>query len=122
MIVRVRMLRSWLLGLYIAAQAVGVVPLMYDHTLNVYKTTPVAGHSQLTIDITQPDPVRPHGLIDFHDHQCCAICSLLGPLPPAVSSASAESAAIRVPPAELLALVSCHSARLDRPPKSLPLV
>ena len=47
--VRMRMLRSWLLGLYIVAQVAGVVPLMYDHTLNIYETKPVRGHVHLAI-------------------------------------------------------------------------
>jgi hypothetical protein len=47
---------------------------------------------------------------------------LIGPLAPVVSLALVEPAAMRVSPTELVALVSWHSARLDRPPKSLSLV
>jgi hypothetical protein len=45
-----------------------------------------------------------------------------GPLPPAVYVAPGETTKIAVSPAELIALVSWHPARLDRPPKLLPLV
>ncbi len=120
--VRVRLLRSWLLGLYIVAQVVGIVPLVRDHTLNIYKTMPVAGqvHVHLPSNAGQPDADHHHGLIDFND-LCCAIHSLSGPLPPAVSVARGETAKIAVSPAELIALVSWHPARVDRPPKLLPL-
>jgi len=119
----VRLLRPWLLGLYIVAQVAGVVPVMYDHTLNIYETTPVAGHVhvRLASHTAQPDADHHHGLIDLHD-QCCAIHSLSGPLPPAVSVSLAETAGVPVSPAELIAHVSWHPARLDRPPKSQPLV
>jgi hypothetical protein len=121
MVVRGRILRSWLLGLYIAAQVIGLLPLIYEHTSNIYKDLPIAGHVQLSSNTAQDNSERQHGLIGFHD-ECCAIYSLAGPLPPAVSLALEECATMRVSPAELVALVSWHSARLDRPPKAPPLV
>jgi len=53
--------------------------MMYDHTLNVYETTPVAGHVhvRLASHTAQPDADHHHGLIHFHD-QCYAIHSLSG--------------------------------------------
>jgi hypothetical protein len=120
MVVRVRILRSWVLGLYIAAQALGLVPLIYEHTLDVYNAVSIAGHVQATNGKPQQDSDH-HGLGDSHD-QCCAIHSLTGPLAPVVSLALVETAPMRISPAELVALASWHSARLDRPPKSLPLV
>ena len=121
--VRVRLLRRWLLGLYIVAQVAGIVPLMYNHALNIVETTPVAVHVHIRLasHTAQPDADHHHGLIDFHD-QCCTIHSLSGPLPPAVSATFVETTAMPVSPAELIALVSWHPARLDRPPKFLPLV
>jgi hypothetical protein len=118
-----RMLRYWLLGLYVVAQAVGVVPLMYDHTLNIYETTPVAGHVHIHLasETGQPDADHHHGLLGFHD-QCCALHSLSGPLPLVLALALAESVGNPLPPVKLIALVSWHPARLDRPPKSLPLI
>ena len=119
--VRVRMLRRWLLGLYIIAQVAGVVPLIYDHTLNIYETTPVARHFhvRLASSTVQPDADHHHGVIDLHD-QCCALHSLTAPLPYAVSMAPVETAEVSVSLPELIGLVSWHPARLDRPPKSLP--
>jgi len=121
--VLVRLLRRWLLGLYIVAQFAGVVPLMYDHTLNIYETTPVADHLhvRLASHTAQPDAQHHHGLIDFHD-QCCAIHSLSGPLPPAISVALVDPTGMPVSPPELIERVSWHPARLDRPPKFPPLV
>jgi hypothetical protein len=121
MSVRVCLLRRWLLGLYIIAQVVGVVSLVRDQTINIYEKTPVAGHVHIRLasPAPQPDFDHHHGLIDFHD-QCCTIHSLSGPLPPAVSLALVETTATPVPRAELIACVSRHPARLDRPPKLLP--
>ena len=121
--VRVRLLRRWLLGLYMVAQVFGVVLLIHDHTLNVYETTPVAGHVHvhLASSTTQPDANHHHGIIDFHD-QCCAIHSLSGPLPATMFATLVDRVAMPESPAKLITLVSWHPARLDRPPKPLPLI
>jgi hypothetical protein len=121
--VRMRMLRSWLLGLYVVAQVAGVVPLMYDHILNIYETKPVADHVHLVIpgDAGEPDSGHHHGMIAFHD-ECCAIQLLSGPLQPFVLLAGNATAWMPLPPLELNALVSYGRGRLDRPPKSLSLV
>jgi hypothetical protein len=37
-------LRACVLGLFVVAQVTGVIPLIYDHTLNMYETAPVAAH------------------------------------------------------------------------------
>jgi hypothetical protein len=54
MVVRVRILRSWALGLYIAAQVIGLVPLIYEHTLNVYKVGARVGRRK---SVTRAAPV-----------------------------------------------------------------
>ena len=79
--VRVRLLRRWLLGLFVAAQVVGVVPLVHDHTLNIYEATPVAGHVHFhqMSHTAQPDADHHHGLIDLHD-QCGVLMKLLAQL------------------------------------------
>jgi hypothetical protein len=116
-------LRSLLLGLFLVAQPAGVIPLMYDHTLNVYETTPVAGHNHAhpAGHSTQPDADHHHGVINFQD-QCCTIDTMSGPMPSSISIALVETAPIQASPAELIASVTCHPARLDRPPKSLSAV
>src|SRR5262249_15108137 len=45
----IRRLRVCLLALFVMAQIAGVVPLIYDHTLNVFETTPVAGHTHVHV-------------------------------------------------------------------------
>lgn len=119
MLVRVRILRGWLLGLFVAAQVVGVVPLISEHTLDVYKQ--VSSRVQHAGGTSQQDPNKRHGHVGSHD-ECCAIHSLAGPLTPAGTLTLREVAAMRVSPAELIAPVSWHSNRLDRPPKALPQV
>ena len=121
MVVRVRTLRSWLLGLYIAAQVIGLVPLIYEHTLNIYQRAAHSGPCS-TFERHNPTWLRPPTRPNRFPRRCCAIHSLAGPLPPAVSLVLEECATSRVSPAELVVLVSWHSARLDRPPKALPLV
>jgi hypothetical protein len=113
---RFRLLRRWLLGLYLVAQVGGVFPLVYGHTFIISETTPAAGHVHLAGDAGRRDTDQHHGLVDCRD-QCCAIHSLMGPLPPVVSVAPFECEATRVSWAASVALVSWHPSRLDRPPK-----
>jgi hypothetical protein len=120
---KVRLLRTWVLGLYVIAQVVGVIPLVYDQTLNIYETTPVAGHFHVHLagNTAQPDADHHHGLLDRND-QCCVLHSLTAPLPCAVTLAPVETVGMPVSPTQVIALVSRHPTRLDRPPKSLPLI
>jgi hypothetical protein len=84
----IRCLRACLLGLFVAAQIAGVVPLLYDHTLNVAEAAPVAAHHHPHVKPTaaNPDADHHHGLLDLHD-QCCALHMLTGPLPEIVDRA-----------------------------------
>ena len=43
----IRCLRACLMVLFVVAQVAGVVPLICDHTLNVYEAAPVAAHGHL---------------------------------------------------------------------------
>lgn len=78
----IRCLRASLLALFVVAQVAGVVPLIYDHTLNVYETAPVAahGHAHVKPTVANPDADHHHGALDLQD-QCCALHTLAGPLP-----------------------------------------
>jgi hypothetical protein len=53
----IRCLRPSLLAFFVLAQVVGVVPLIYDHTLNVYETVPVSAHAHAHVKptVTNPD-------------------------------------------------------------------
>src|ERR1700730_6549992 len=54
----IRCLRASLLALFVVAQVAGVVPLIYDHTLNVYETAPVAAHGHAHVKPTVANPDR----------------------------------------------------------------
>ena len=70
----IRWMRACVLGLFVAAQVAGVVPLLYDHTLNVVETVPVSAHHHRHVEptATNPDADHHHGLLGLHD-QCCAL-------------------------------------------------
>jgi hypothetical protein len=113
-------LRACLLGLFVCAQTFGLLPALYEHTLNVYETTPVATHQHMPTNRAAPDAVHHHGITDLED-QCCALHSLAGPLPNATRVAQAVAAAAPLPLPEITALTCVTPHRLDRPPKPLPL-
>src|SRR5215472_8694278 len=114
-------LRACLLALFVAAQLAGVVPLIYDHTLNVFETAPVAGYSHARVgsSIVATDADHHHGILDLHD-QCCALHTLAGPLPHVVTGAPVEFAGVPMAPAEAIALVDGGPIPLDHPPRPLP--
>lgn len=118
----IRCLRACFLGLFIVAQVAGIVPLIYDHTLNVFETTPVAGHAHRhAAAVAAPDEDHHHGVLDLHD-QCCALHTLAGPVPYSATTAPVDFAGQRVVPNKLTALAQPGPALPDRPPRSLPLI
>lgn len=118
-----RCLRRWLLGLFVVAQVAGIVPLIYDHTLNVFETAPVAGHVHVhpANNSAAPDADHHHGRIDLHD-QCCALHTLTGPLPYAVDLAPGYLTGEQIVAAVAYAPADRTRGRLDRPPKPSPLI
>jgi hypothetical protein len=119
----IRWMRACVLGLFVAAQVAGVVPLLYDHTLNVVETVPVSAHHHRHVEptATNPDADHHHGLLGLHD-QCCALHMLTGPLPEILDTSSVAFALARLAPAEVVVLTGGISGLPDRPPKSLPLI
>jgi len=116
-------LRACALALFVVAQIAGVVPLMHNHTLNVFETTPVAGHSHVHVQrsIASPDADHHHGVLDMHD-QCCALHTLAGPLPQISNPAPAEFAGVPIIPVAAIALSDGAPTPIDRPPRPLPLI
>jgi hypothetical protein len=112
-------LRACVLGLFVVAQAAGVVPLIYDHTLNVYEAAPVAahGHRQVKQTASNPDADHPHGLLDLHD-QCCALHTLAGPIPQIADVSPSDFVGLRTAPVEVIRLAGGKPNLLDRPPKT----
>ena len=114
-------LRAALLGLFVAAQVAGVIPLIYEHTLNVYETVPVSahGHPHVRPDAAHPDADHHHGALGLHD-QCCALHhTLTGPLPDVIEATPADFRGVRMTPYELIALSGSDPPVLSRPPRAL---
>jgi hypothetical protein len=118
----IRCLRASLLAIFVVAQVVGVIPLIYDHTLNVYEITPVASHAHPNVrpTLTNPDADHHHGALDLHD-QCCALHTLAGTLPHVIEPAQVSFISVRIIPEELIALTGGNPAVLDRPPRPVPM-
>jgi hypothetical protein len=118
----VRWLRASLLALFVVAQVAGVIPLLYDHTLNVYETIPVGVHKHPHVKptVTNPDADHHHGALDLHD-QCCALHTLAAPLPEGTRVPRLRSASVRIVADHFSALTGANPGVLDRPPRPLPL-
>jgi hypothetical protein len=119
----IRCFRACLLSLFVVAQVAGVVPLLHDHTLNVYETAPVAAHEHRLVHPTaaNPDADHHHGLLDLHD-QCCALHTLSGPVPHALDATPAYFVSERIFTMEAIALTGGKPALPDRPPKPVSLI
>jgi hypothetical protein len=115
--------RACLLGLFVVAQVAGVVPVMYEHILNVYETVPIAAHQHRLVNptVANPDADHHHGLLDFHD-QCCALHTLAGPLPHGLDVTPAHSVSVHIVSAEVIAITGGSPSLPDRPPKPVPLI
>jgi hypothetical protein len=118
----IRCLRASLLALFVVAQLAGVIPLIYDHTLNVYETTPVTAHTHPHVKptVANPDADHHHGALDLHD-QCCALHTLAGPLPNTIDAAPIGFESVLMVPDELIVLTGGNPGVLDRPPRPVPL-
>jgi hypothetical protein len=118
----IRCVRASLLALFVVAQVAGVIPLIYDHTLNVYEAVPVAAHRHANVKptVANPDGDHHHGALDLHD-QCCALHTLAGPLPNTIDAAPIGFESVRMIPDEWIALAGGTPGVLDRPPRPVPL-
>src|ERR1700730_8404368 len=118
----IRCLHASLLALFVVAQVAGIIPLIYEHTLNVYEATPVAahGHPHVKPTAANPDADHHHGALDLHA-QCCALHTLAGPLARPIDDAPVDFVSVRIAPDELIALTGGKPGVLDRPPRPLPL-
>jgi hypothetical protein len=118
----IRCLNACLLAFYLLAQVAGVMPLIYDHTLNLYETAPVGAHSHPDVHptVAAPDADHHHGVLDLHD-QCCALHTLAGPIPHTVDAVPVAFASARIVRDRVIALTGDDPVVLDRPPRPLPL-
>src|SRR5690348_6862952 len=115
-----RSLRAPALALFVLAQVLGVIPLVYDHTINIYEGLPVATHlhAQAAPDAAHPDADHHHGALDLHD-QCCALHTLAGPLPGIAAATLVDFAGVRIRPQTSSAVEGESSPLPDRPPRSM---
>jgi hypothetical protein len=122
LVAMIRCFRACLLALFLAAQVAGVVPLILDHTMNVFETAPVAGHIHIyrTDGVTAPDADHHHGILDLHD-QCCALHTLAGPIPQMTNLDLVVFAGVGMTTASPMARSTGAPNRIGRPPRSLPL-
>jgi hypothetical protein len=116
-------LRASLMALFLVAQVAGVVPLIYDHTLNLFERSPVPAHSHvhLASSLAAPDADHHHGALDLHD-QCCALHTLAAPLPYTPNPDPQELVGRRIILAVAVSLPQSRPALPDRPPRPLPLM
>jgi hypothetical protein len=119
----IRCFRACLVGLFVVAQVAGIVPLIYDHTLNIYETAPVAahGHQPVNPTVANPDADHHHGSLDLHD-QCCALHTLAGPIPHVLDATPAHFMSMRIVPSKVIALTGGKPSLPDRPPKPVSLI
>ena len=108
----------WLLGLFLLAQIVGVVPVMFDHAMHVFESQPAVSSAH---DHSAPGRHgdHRHGVADVKDECCSLHHHLAGVLPFALRAVAISFVAVLmvVPPAR--ALASADPILLERPPKSL---
>jgi hypothetical protein len=111
----------WFLGLFLIAQIVGIVPLMFDHAVHVFESQPALADAH---DHSAPGRHRDHrhGVGDVQD-ECCALHHhLVGNFPfiaPAVPF-SLPALPFVAPP--LRTLASADPVLLERPPKDSSLI
>jgi len=107
----------WLLGLFLLAQIVGVVPVMFDHAMHVFESQPAVSSAH---DHSAPGRHgdHRHGVADVKDECCSLHHHLAGVLPFALRAVAISFVAVLmvVPPAR--ALASADPILLERPPKS----
>jgi hypothetical protein len=123
----IRWLRASFLAMFVVAQAGGIAPLIYDHTLNLFETTPVAGHNHVHVAphlagkvvTLDADADHHHGVLDLHD-QCCALHTLTGPLPQPIAAMPVALAVATLAPADAMLIAPSAPPRLERPPRPLP--
>lgn len=65
----IRCLRACLMVLFVVAQVAGVVPLICDHTLNVYEAAPIAAHGHPAAKPTVANPM-------LTTITACSVCTI----------------------------------------------
>ena len=111
----------WFLGLFLVAQIVGIVPVMFDHSVHVFESQPALADAH---DHTAPGRHgdHRHGIGDVKD-ECCALHHhFAGIIPITAPTVTFTLTAVRVVASPLRALASADPILLERPPKSSSLI
>ena len=113
---RVQSVRALLAALFIATQVIGVVPLLCDHTKEIYEraVAVTAAPAEAIPANAASDRADPD---DDLDDDCCALYSLAGPLPNVASITADYLASAHVFATPASSLAGRHSRVLERPPK-----
>jgi hypothetical protein len=116
---RIQTIRALVTALFVAAQLVGVVPLLCDHTKEVYENSlsVAATHSEVTSVSAAPDMGDPDS--DLHD-DCCALHSLAGPLPHEAAITASYVVNTHVLSKTASPPFECYPRVPERPPKHTP--
>ena len=116
---RVQSVRALLTALFMATQVIGVVPLLCDHTKEIYEraVAVTAAPAEAIPANAASDRANPDGDLD---DDCCALHSLAGPLPNVASIAAGDLVSAYVLPKPASPLAGRHSRVLERPPKHTP--
>jgi hypothetical protein len=116
-----RRVGPWFLGLFLVAQIVGIVPVMFDHAVHVFESQPALADAH---DHSAPGRHgdHRHGVGDVKD-ECCALHHhMVGVIPfmARVVAFSLPALPFVAPP--LRTLASADPALLERPPKDSSLI
>jgi hypothetical protein len=114
---RVQNVRALLAALFIAAQVIGVVPLLCDHIKEIYERAVAVTAAPAVPANAASDRADPDGDLD---DDCCALDSLAGPLPNVACITADHLVSPHVFPTPAAPLAGRHSRVLERPPKHTP--
>ena len=117
---RVQSARALLATLFIAAQVIGVVSLLCNHTKEIYERAVAVTDAPAEANPANAasDRADPDGDLD---DDCCALDSLAGPLPRVASITADQLVSAHVFSTLASSLVGRHSRVLERPPKHTPI-
>jgi hypothetical protein len=116
---RVQSARALLATLFIAAQVIGVVSLLCNHTKEIYERAVAVTDAPAEANPANAasDRADPDGDLD---DDCCALDSLAGPLPNVACITADHLVSPHVFPTPAAPLAGRHSRVLERPPKHTP--
>jgi hypothetical protein len=115
-------LGPWLFGLFLTAQAVAAVPfILYAPTLHAFKSGQPLGAYDGACAVDAFDHRHRHVVLDPHD-ECTMHHHLIAVLTSSPSADLLDFVKLPTIARQAVQLASAEPSRLERPPKSLPLI